>query len=370
VLLRTEGNARELMSAGCVTERYTQDGWQWAEVLTRTLAEEGSPDAALKLLLAVPATPEVWAAASGLGSELADIYWSRMNPWSTGPDHARELVELLIEHGRSWYAVQLLAQRALTETATLDDKTIQLIVKALDGALAADASAETPVGAGDYEVDQLLGILRGSDVPLDRVAGLEWAFFPLLEGLHGTPALFSKLSSDPAFFVELVSLAFRPEDAPAGESDAGDARIALNAYQVLGAWRTIPGTTGDSIDSDQLMDWVRRTRELLVGAGRLDIGDQQIGQMLSASPPGRDGAWPHESVRDAVEASESQHIIIGFRIGAFNARGVTSRGLLEGGAQERALAKRYRSWAAAVRKRWPRTASALDELAHGYERDA
>jgi hypothetical protein len=371
-LLHMQGTACERMSAGWVSERYVQDGWPWTEALTRVLSAESQPEAALRLLLAVPATPGAWTAGSRLRSDLADSYWRSMNPWSVGPDDARELVPLLIEHGRAWSAIQLLSARVLTDQGIqkLDDDTIQLIVKALYSALAADVSVGIPAGSPDYEVDRLLGALRASDVPLDLVAELEWAFFPLLEGSYKTPALFSKLDSDPEFFAQLMSLAFRSADQSPGEGDASEARTALNAYEVLGGWRTIPGTTASGIDGNQLMDWVRRARDLLIESGRRDIGDQQIGQVLSASPPGDDGAWPHESVRNVIEAIDGQHIIIGFRIGTFNARGVTSRGMLEGGAQERALAARYRDWATALRPRWLRTASALDDLARGYDRDA
>ncbi len=371
-LLCIQDDVCDRMSAGWVHERYAQDGWPWAEALMRELLARPQPIAALKLLLAVPATPDAWTAGSRLESDLAESYWSMMNPWSVGADDTRELVPLLVEHGRAWSAVQLLSARLLPDDGLhqLDADMVQLILNVLRGALAIDASAGIPAGSPDYEVNRLLSALREADVPHDLVAELEWAFFPLLDGSYETPALFSALASDPAFFAELISVAFRSADGSPRQSDASDARTAFNAYAILSAWRAIPGTTASGIDEEQLMDWIRQARNLLGESGRRDIGDQQIGQMLSASPPGSDGAWPHESVRNVIEAIEGQHIIIGFRIGTFNARGVTSRAMLEGGAQERALATQYRTWASAIRPRWPRTAGALDDLASGYDRDA
>lgn len=52
-----------------------------------------------------------------------------------------------------------------------------------------------------------------------------------------------------------------------------------------------------------------------------------------------------------------------------NSRGVTSRGVYDGGDQERPLAAQYRVWATAV-EAWPRTSRLLRELADDYERDA
>jgi hypothetical protein len=53
-----------------------------------------------------------------------------------------------------------------------------------------------------------------------------------------------------------------------------------------------------------------------------------------------------------------------------NNRGVTSRGLLDGGAQERELADQYKQHAGAIRDLWPVTASVLDRIANGYLSDA
>ena len=57
-------------------------------------------------------------------------------------------------------------------------------------------------------------------------------------------------------------------------------------------------------------------------------------------------------------------------MGIFNKRGVTSRGLTDGGVQERALADRYEASATALMDDWPRVARLLRDVAEGYRRDA
>ncbi len=57
-------------------------------------------------------------------------------------------------------------------------------------------------------------------------------------------------------------------------------------------------------------------------------------------------------------------------MGTFNNRGVTSRSLTEGGAQEREIATRYREDARRFRDDWPRTSGLLNRIAEQYERDA
>ena len=53
-----------------------------------------------------------------------------------------------------------------------------------------------------------------------------------------------------------------------------------------------------------------------------------------------------------------------------NMRGFYSKGLYEGGAQERALAGQYRSWAKASKAQWPKVARMLERIAKSWEGQA
>jgi hypothetical protein len=54
----------------------------------------------------------------------------------------------------------------------------------------------------------------------------------------------------------------------------------------------------------------------------------------------------------------------------FNSRGIVSRGLLDGGAQEKALADNYRKMSEAVQSKWPRIGAILRQMADSYGRYA
>jgi tRNA A-37 threonylcarbamoyl transferase component Bud32 len=56
-------------------------------------------------------------------------------------------------------------------------------------------------------------------------------------------------------------------------------------------------------------------------------------------------------------------------IGLRNKRGMTSRGLTEGGQQEYDLAARYNAWAEAIEVTHPRTAAALRGVAESYREE-
>jgi hypothetical protein len=140
---------------------------------------------------------------------------------------------------------------------------------------------------------------------------------------------------------------------------------------VLNSWRRPSGLDEQgTIDAHHLRSWVRRARLLLTDRDRADVGDQQVGQGLSGSPPRGDGVWPAEEIRELVEDLASRNLEIGLVLGVHNPRGVTRRGVYDGGAQEWVLADKYRSAANAVIDEWPRTGRLLNELAADYERQA
>ena len=71
-------------------------------------------------------------------------------------------------------------------------------------------------------------------------------------------------------------------------------------------------------------------------------------------------------MRDLLEDLTGNHVREGVEIGRFNSRGVTSRGMYQGGRQERTLAETYDDWSRRVAPRWPNTARILRDLARTY----
>ena len=96
-----------------------------------------------------------------------------------------------------------------------------------------------------------------------------------------------------------------------------------------------------------------------------------IGHMLAYAPNDiDDSAWPHRAIRDVVEEVGSNDLESGIRTEQMNKRGVSTRGLTEGGAQERTLAGQARAWAAIVGSRWSRTERLLRSISDMWDREA
>lgn len=155
------------------------------------------------------------------------------------------------------------------------------------------------------------------------------------------------------------------------ELDEQTSALASQTWWVLNGWHGYPGQQpGGGLDGATMLAWVQAARLEFSESDRADIGDEVIGQTFAHSPKGSDGIWPAEAVRDMIETIGSRELENGLVIGKINSRGVTIRGMYDGGEQERALAADFRADSHATKGRWPRTSRLLRELAESYERDA
>jgi hypothetical protein len=184
-----------------------------------------------------------------------------------------------------------------------------------------------------------------------------------------SPVLEEELATNPAFFVEVLSLVMRPAHGEQAAATVSQAQVS-NAYRLLESWKRVPGASSDgSIDAGRLRGWVAEARRLLAEADRLEVGEQYIGKVLSHAGPDADGAWPARPVRDLIDELGAPQVERGFYLGVVNSRGVTTRGVFDGGAQEYELADKYGGWATALAARWPRTAAVLRQLETIYRED-
>ena len=205
------------------------------------------------------------------------------------------------------------------------------------------------------------------------IARLEIPYLEILDHNRPQLALHRLVVREPSLFADVITWAFKRADGEAEESvdDEVLGRRAPVAFNVLWKLRLLPGLMEDgSVEVEVLSTWVNEARRMCRERDREDIGDQQIGQMLANAPVGEDGIWPCEPVRDLLDDLASRDIGIGFTTGKTNLRGMTSRGVFDGGSQERSLVDKYRQDSARIGARWPFTARLLRQLATGYEVEA
>ena len=329
-------------------------------------------DSCIRLLCQAPFDNGTWQQIDRMSKRLKRRYWKEVMPhWGRHDATAiATFVDELLNQDRP---------RAAFHAAHLDWKLldsprlIRLLTEvAINGA---EPSGYYRVDA-HYVSKALETLEQRGDTSQEDLARLEFLFVEGLEhSKHGIRNLEAQLAETPALFMEALARAFKRNDGGddpvewrMSNSDSR-AAVAQAAYALLTNASRIPGTQADaSIDLDELKAWLEQVRVLAREYGRVEIGDQMIGQLLSHCPPGGDGVWPCEPVRETIDDVGSQEIASGMVVGIRNARGATWRG--EGGAQERGFAEQYRSWAREVAFEHPFTANMLEQVAASYDHDA
>lgn len=311
---------------------------------------------------------EAWAAALQAGEEVDKLYWSEFETFGRGDFMlVNETAEQLRRHHRYARALDLMAIYSHNQQVQLDPK---LIVELLDELIEAKEDAER-AALSQYDLAGLLEYVRNSGQVEDEVLGLlEWRLLPALDSSSSIAALQSLLASSPEFFVQIISYLYRRKGADSND-EKHPPNVVENAWRLLHRWDVIPGSKeeGGEIDEVAFNAWIDATRKLLVEADRLDVGEAHIGQVLAHSKADGD-LWPSLPVRNFLDDSSTDVINRNFVIGIGNMRGVVSRGLAEGGDQERALAEKYEGYAALIKDEWPRTARLLRTVADVYRREA
>lgn len=360
--------------------RYEREGF---ELITGLLERDDlTVDQRARLLLvARDNLPEAWALAAA-DPELETGYWAAFQPLGLGRDFDKvdEVADRLIQAGRYADVLHLMSMYSHMDKDGPRPQAAKLIVRALDGLLADQAQSAAARDLSTYDFQQLFTYLEAmrEHLALGDLVRLQWSYLPALGYDGKVPALSESLAVDPAKFVGIVCTVYRvrprSEDEEVAEDQADeeqrDASMATNAYRLLNAWDSPPGLVDGVMNAEVLRTWIDRAVNLLAERGRTEVGLQHIGQVLGHTPPDADGTWPGIVVQDLLEEVQLDHIETGLYLHIVNSRGVTSRGLEDGGDQELRLASDYRVKAEALADSAPRVAGLFRRIAASYESDA
>ena len=326
-----------------------------------------SPLMAARILRLADDLRTVWDELPAFGTEVDRLYWSEFEIYGRGDfTLVNEAARHLGEHGRYAVALDLLAIYPRGDNVTVD----AVLVADLLNTFATAGDPEAAV-LSQYDIGKLLEYVETAEVADRAQLGLlQWRLLPALDGSSSIAALESLLATSPEFFVQMISLLYRRKDDDTTEVVA--AEVSSNAWKLLNRWSMTPGSQEDgTVNESELITWTEESRRLLEAADRLAPGEAHIGQVLARTQSDPDdGVWPCKAVRGFLENHSTEVIDRNFNVGIFNKRGVTSRGLTDGGVQERALADRYEASATALMDDWPRVARLLRDVAEGYRRDA
>jgi predicted ATPase len=352
--------------------RETEKGMGWfEEALAGLVLNERFKEAAEAALFVTGVDRSVlWDMIDRLGDSLRQEYWRRFAPYgryaiTEGERAIRELLHV----EREADAVVVADQRE----DRLPDETVLLVLERLQKAIEGRRVKVVGNPMLDYHVGRLSAQLdRSTTLDVARVAKLE--FFILLALGEQTPSsrLFLLLEESAEEFVGLVTTLYRAAGEAKNDAlDERNRRAAKAAYRVLEAWKGYPGRTANPEEVQAKAEsWARESLVQLGAKDRARGGAREVARVLARAPVGPDGIWPGAAARKLLESDEFPDLSEELVHAQFNRRGVVTRRVAEGGAQERELAARYRAWSRETRSEWPETSRVLATLADAYERMA
>lgn len=390
--------------------RTTED----VEPIEQRVHDEGlSPAERAALLNSWDKYPDAWEMAASFGPETEAEYWRRFATWGLGDfGHAEVAAEHLLEVDRADAAIDLLGSYP-TPDGAITDRVISVAFRALcsvPGAITqgpADGMLQHFIeevhkwmwraATVDDEGDG--GQFSSSRLPSPQdLAAMELGLLATRRDCIEPRFLHRLMADDPSVFVDVISIAFTPDETPVDgsadargaddklanvtESRAGDtsgqplaARLRSSpglAFSIAHSWRTVPGSRRDgSIDATALSAWIDDARRRLAEQRRVDIGDEYIGHALAGAPRADDEIRIPRAVRDALEHCRSKHVDSGLQIALSNddtggAVTVTESAVME----YEAAAEQFSDQAVLVADRWPRSAHVLRGLAEGSRAQA
>ena len=367
--LASDSTALQEAATTWVRSRLTVDG---PADLRRALQRgDVESEAMRRFVLSVPTESRFWEVLREFPAA-EDLFWSEA-PFEVVPhEDLTRAIEFLLERARAWSAIVIASHGTFNPTA--DQKkhlpSATLVLSVLRAAITQDPGRAGMSQMTGHYVGTLLDYLAAADVPVADLASLEFGYFRLLQHNREPRALNQALASDPVLFVDLVQRTFRGANEPHRQRKSADP-LTEHAWWVLRGWHGFPGRREDgTLDGAAMQEWVKQARLQLSDLDRADIGDELIGQTFAHAPVDADGIWPPAPVRDLIESIGSRDLENGAITGRLNSRGLTWRGVYDGGSQERTLAEQYKQWSLAVQVHWPRTARILRAIAESYERDA
>lgn len=362
------GDGLDVVSATIIAEGLTRFGDSFAiDVRDIVAALEVEPSRTARLLTALDENMRAWDVVSSFGREVNEAFWAQKHSYAIKGNTEELLfaIENYASRGRPMAAIETAVRR-------LKEVTSETLLRLLDSAIPEiNASGGRGGTMTAYYLEQVFEELETrNDIAPEELAKREFAYLPFF-GRRKKPLTLHRLMVERAgLFMEAICAVFKSANAEAREVSENEHRLAVAAYDLLGSLQLLPGQTGNDVDGKTLLQWCYEVRDLAKEMDRVDVTDGRIGHLLAHAPASQlDGAWPHEAVRHAIENIASDELENGLAVERFNMRGVYSKGIGEGGDQERQLAKQARAWADATQN-FPRTSAMLMRISDGWMRDA
>lgn len=128
-----------------------------------------------------------------------------------------------------------------------------------------------------------------------------------------------------------------------------------------------PCENNGDIDLNELKEWVNKFKEKLEEQKQSKRLGAELGRLFAYSPIGKDGYYPHESIREIIEELADENLRNSYVIAERNKRGVYSP---DAGKTEKEMALRYKENADGIRILYSESAKIYDNLCKSYSHES
>lgn len=367
--------------------KFFSESKEWVFALYTDLQKQGySSETLAKMFLKLRVEEAIWEFIESTQDQvLIDTYWKSVdsNMFFITAESWDFVIKKLIQYKRYASAIYAI-------THNVEHIATGLIVEVLQNYLKNEP--EPNVHLDSYHVNHLFEELeKCGEVDNSIMIPLEWIYMPILGSSYGytkTPRLSRAMADDPDFFMEVLSLLYKPdadegkEEVEVIEEDESEALLkrsmAEQAFSLLYHWKTVPGVNDDgTINEEKLTAWVSAVRAKAEEKKLLGIADDQIGKVFAEYPEpnsqmedGVDTSWPPEPFCKIIEGIGTKQILDGFSVACYNKRGSSTRGPFDGGLREWHLVKYFTKLAADKAAKYPKLAAVFESRARGYAEEA
>ena len=357
----SESFARSYFSVLCYS-----DTIEYQKLAKRTLGK----DKDLLVLLCAPRYIKGLAdVATSFGDSIKQKYWESVEVGYIEMSDAVEVIHELVKVARYYDAIHVIYHHR-TNIQISDVE----IVKVIYGCITYDVKMTSQMD--HFYLSTLLTELDKSENPevIKTLIVVEFLLYRVLEHQMDVSQLrFTKeLSRDPELMIQLVELAYRPDDGKVEqlENDGNKRLLSENAFHILYFGRPIVlfNNEDGAFDGERMRQYIESLYRLAKERKRVRTIDYVVGDILGDIP--RDENYPPQALCELVEELGNDVVDQHISTRIHNSRGITSRAYNEGGNQERSIVSKFEKYREKTKLLYPRMTKIFDDLIKEYKNEA
>ena len=359
----SESFARSYFSVLCYS-----DTIEYQKLAKRTLGK----DKDLLVLLCAPRYIKGLAdVATSFGDSIKQKYWESVEVGYIEMSDAVEVIHELVKVARYYDAIHVIYHHR-TNIQISDVE----IVKVIYGCITYDVKMISQMD--HFYLSTLLKELDKSENPevIKTLIVVEFLLYRVLEYQMDVSLLrFTKeLSRDPELMIQLVELAYRPDDGEVEQLECGakdnKRLLAENAFHILYFGRPIVlfNNEDGAFDGERMRQYIESLYRLAKERKRVRAIDYVVGDILGDIP--RDENYPPQALCELVKELDNDVVDQHISTRIYNSRGITSRAYNEGGNQERSIVSKFEKYREKTKLLYPRMTKIFDDLIKEYKNEA